>query len=93
LFGADTLVMGESAILAEGEFDAMLLWQEASDLVGVARLGSCNLSVSAKASRYVLGCPRLLVAYDVDAEATRARSSWSNCRRACGASGRRWART
>ena len=68
LFGADTLVTGEPAILAEGEFDTLLLWQEASDLVGVATLGSCNRGMSAKALRYLLGCPRLLVAYDVDAE-------------------------
>src|SRR5919202_2234848 len=68
LFGADTLVVGEPAILAEGEFDALLLWQEGGDLVGIATLGSCNRGLSAKALRYLLGCPRLLVAYDVDAE-------------------------
>jgi hypothetical protein len=68
LFGADTLVMGEPAILAEGEFDAMLLWQEAGDLIGVATLGSCNRGLSTRALRYLLGCPRLLVAYDVDLE-------------------------
>jgi len=71
LFGADTLVPGEAAILTEGEFDALLLWQEAGDLVGVATLGSCNRGVSPKALRYLLGCPRLLVAYDVDAEGER----------------------
>jgi DNA primase len=59
------------AILTEGEFDALLLWQEAGDLFGVAMLGSCNRGVSAKALRYLLGCPRLLVAYDVDAEGER----------------------
>jgi hypothetical protein len=46
----------------------MLLWQAAGDLVGVATLGSCNRGASAKALRYLLGCPRLVVAYDVDAE-------------------------
>jgi hypothetical protein len=51
LFGADTLVVGEPAILAEGEFDAMLLWQEVGDLIGVATLGSCNRGVSARALR------------------------------------------
>ena len=59
---------GEPAILAEGEFHAMLLWQEAGDLLGIATLGSCNRGISAKALRYLLGCLRLLVAYDVDAE-------------------------
>jgi hypothetical protein len=68
LFGADTLVPGEPAILTEGEFDAMLLWQEVGDLLGVATLGSCNRGVSARAPRYLLGCLWLLVAYDIDAE-------------------------
>ena len=31
-------------------------------------MGSCSKGVSTKALRYLLGCPRLLVAYDVDAE-------------------------
>src|ERR671929_80884 len=68
LFGADTLVPGEPAILAEGEFDALLLWQEVSDVVGVATLGSCHRGISTRALRYLLGWPQLLVAYDVDAE-------------------------
>ena len=68
LFGADTLVPGEPAILTEGDFDALLLWQEVGDLVGVATLGSCNRGASASALRYLLGCPRLLVAYGFDAE-------------------------
>ena len=34
----------------------------------MATLGSCSKGVSPKALRYLLGCPRLLVAYDVDAE-------------------------
>ena len=36
------LVTSEPAILAEGEFDTLLLWQEVGDLVGVATLGSCS---------------------------------------------------
>ena len=34
----------------------------------MATLGSCSRGITAKALRYLLGCPRLLVAYDVDAE-------------------------
>jgi hypothetical protein len=56
------------AILTEVEFDILLLWQKAGDLVSIAMLGKCNRSLSARALRYLLGCPRLLVAYDVDAE-------------------------
>jgi hypothetical protein len=63
--------MGEPASLTEGEFDTLLLWQEAGDLVGVTTLGGCSKGVSTKALRYLLGCPRLPVAYDVDAEGER----------------------
>jgi hypothetical protein len=42
LFGAETLVPGEPATLAEGEFDAMLLWQEVGDLVGMAATGAAG---------------------------------------------------
>src|SRR5712672_2531218 len=68
MFGADTLVAAEAAILTAGEVETLLLWQEVGVLVGVATLGSCNRGVSPKALRYLLGCPRLLVAYDGDAE-------------------------
>ena len=55
-------------MLTEGEFHVLLVWQEVGDLVSVATLGSCNRGLSARALRYLLGSPRLLVAYDVDAE-------------------------
>jgi hypothetical protein len=87
-----TLVPGEPAILTEDEFDALLLWQEAGDLVGVATLGSCNRDISPKALRYLLGCPRLLVAYDVDAEAKKVQSDCSGCQRGCSESDRQWGR-
>lgn len=46
-----------------------------------ATLGGCNRGVSPKALRYLLGCPRLLVAYDVEPRATKAPSGCSDCRR------------
>ncbi|MBV9358557.1 MAG: toprim domain-containing protein [Chloroflexi bacterium] len=68
LYGADTLVIGESAVLAEGEFDTMLLWQTAGDLVGTATLGSCSRRLSPGALRSLLGCSQVLVVYDADKE-------------------------
>jgi DNA primase len=67
LFGADTLRGQITAVFCEGEFDAMLLHQEAGDLCGVLTLGSASdpLDVPVWAG-YLLPVVRLLVAYDVD---------------------------
>jgi len=68
LFGAETLAGHRVAVLAEGEFDAMLIHQEAGDLVGVATLGSCSRRLSGRALGYLLTVKRILVAYDLDAD-------------------------
>jgi hypothetical protein len=51
----------------EGEFDALLTWQAAGDLVGVATLGSCAAQLPGRALRFLIRARRLLVAYDSDA--------------------------
>jgi DNA primase len=67
LFGADTLRGQSVGVLCEGEFDAMLLHQEAGDLAGVATLGSASASLDLSAwGDYLLPVARLLVAYDLD---------------------------
>jgi DNA primase len=67
LFGADTLKGQSVAVLCEGEFDAMLLHQEAGDVAGVATLGSASASLNLSAwGDYLLPMARLLVAYDLD---------------------------
>lgn len=71
LFGADTLAGRASGVLVEGEFDCVLLAQEAGDLVGVATLGSCATSLPARAARYLLPLRRVLLAYDADEEGRR----------------------
>jgi hypothetical protein len=72
LFGAETLRPGaerghDVAVFVEGEFDAMLLEQEAGDVVGVATLGSAtgNLDLMTWGA-HLLPLARLLVAYDLD---------------------------
>jgi len=66
LYGVDTLTAGLPAVLVEGEFDAMLLYQEAGDLVGVATLGSASKTLGDRWLPYLLPIPTLLVAYDTD---------------------------
>ncbi|HET8626913.1 MAG TPA: primase-helicase zinc-binding domain-containing protein, partial [Thermomicrobiales bacterium] len=71
LFGADTLAGRAVGVLAEGEFDALLLWQAAGDLVGVATLGGCGATPGPRALGHLLPVARLLVAYDADAPGER----------------------
>lgn len=66
LFGADKLGVAGTAIMAEGELDAILLDQEVGDLVPAITLGSCSASIPARAAQYLLPLRRILVAYDTD---------------------------
>lgn len=85
LFGAGTLGKHDYAILTEGEFDALLVWQalqQASDpawhQAGVATLGSAThqLDVDVWAD-YVLPVSRFLVCYDADKEGIRGSEKWN----------------
>lgn len=66
LYGADTMAGRDIGFLVEGEFDALLLHQEAGDLAGVGTLGSCAAPFPARAARHLLPLQRIVVAYDAD---------------------------
>ena len=74
LYLADNLRGHEVAVICEGEFDALLLTQEARDLVGVVALGSAANKVRAidAGLPFLLEVNRLLVATDNDEEGERA---------------------
>ena len=74
LYGADTLAGQATAVLTEGELDALVLWQEAGDLAGVATLGSASKGLDRRALSYLLPVSRLLVAYDTDEAGERGAS-------------------
>ncbi len=76
LFGADTLTGNNVAVITEGEFDAMLLRQEAGDLVGVVTLGSASARLPDAWVPYLLGVLRLLIAYDTDVAGSEGASAW-----------------
>lgn len=68
-FGSTRLRDGEVAstvVLTEGEFDAMLLYQEAGDLVGVLTLGSASSPLSTRCQWELRSAARILAAYDAD---------------------------
>ena len=65
LFGADGLDK-PITLLCEGELDAILVWQEAADLVGVTS-GTAGCKTWRKEwGKYLLGSQSILVAYDND---------------------------
>lgn len=66
LYGAETFAGQSVAFLTEGEFDALLLHQEAGDLAGVATLGGCSAQPGVVALGLLLPVSRFLVAYDRD---------------------------
>jgi len=76
LFGLDTLQDRGVAVITEGEFDAMLLHQEASDLVGVVTFGSASPRHFETWLPWLLNARRLLVAYDNDTEGRQGLEFW-----------------
>jgi hypothetical protein len=76
LFGADTLPGQDVAIVTEGEFDAMLLHQEAGEQAGVVTLGSAAARLPDAWVPHLLGVQRLLVAYDTDTAGAEGAARW-----------------
>ena len=76
LFGAHTLARLPAGIITEGEFDAMLLHQHASNLAGVITLGSATTRLADTWLRELLPVPVLLAAYDADAAGQRGATAW-----------------
>ncbi len=69
IFGATNLIH-PNAVFTEGEFDAMLLDQEAGDLIGVATLGSATDNITnldfALWGPFLLPLRRIYDSYDMD---------------------------
>lgn len=74
LFGADELAGRKVVVLTEGEFDAMLLFQEAGELAGVATLGSAGAALAGRWLWVLRGATRILAAYDIDPAGARGLS-------------------
>jgi DNA primase len=66
LFGGETIDGHDVVVLAEGEFDVMLLEQLCGDLVAVATLGGASKQITATTAEYLLGARVLFTLYDTD---------------------------
>jgi hypothetical protein len=67
LYGLDHLAGRDTVVICEGELDAVLLWQEAGDLVDVVAIGTKGAKIEPKGLAH-LKAPRWLVALDNDAD-------------------------
>jgi hypothetical protein len=78
LFGIDSLPGRDKAVICEGEFNAMTLWQECRDLVGVVSAGSAKGGLDLAAwDRYLLPVSRWYAVFDPDGPGDRAAAAWS----------------
>lgn len=68
LYGLDLVKGSRVLVICEGELDAVLLWQEAGDLVDVVAIGSKTARVPTAYLGTLAKATRWLVAFDVDAE-------------------------
>jgi hypothetical protein len=79
LFGLASLPGRDVAVLCEGEFNALTLWQACADLAGVVSVGSAKGALDLSAwDRYLLPVSRWYAMFDPDAPGERAAARWSN---------------
>jgi DNA primase len=78
LFGADWISGAEVVFIAEGEFDSLLLHQEAFKEVGVCTLGGAGERFDFAAfGKYLLSAKHLFVAYDNDSAGQKGAGTWA----------------
>ncbi len=66
LYVTASVVPNGEALLCEGEFDALIAWQELRDCVGVATFGSCSAEPNEIDLLWLALASRVIVAYDND---------------------------
>lgn len=76
LFLGQVIVPGLPCLVVEGEFDALIGWQEARDLVNVVTLGSADRSLDLLALEQLLPSPRVHLCYDSDQAGKRGAGRW-----------------
>jgi DNA primase len=76
LFGVDKLTHKPDCFVTEGEFDALLLWQEIGDLADVITLGSETGRLADRWLPVLLSVKRFLIATDNDEAGERAVAYW-----------------
>lgn len=77
LFGASSFRGAETIFITEGEMDALVLYQEAHDLVDVGTLGSATEAIHlGHIGRHLAQAQRIFVVYDNDPAGQKGASQW-----------------
>jgi DNA primase len=76
LFGLDKMTGKEDVVIVEGEFDAMLAWQEIGDLVDVLTLGNAQARLSDRWIPRLLHIKRFWIATDDDKAGWECADYW-----------------
>jgi hypothetical protein len=74
--GPHEVIPGKAVVIVEGEFDALLLKQELSELVPVVTLGSASCRPSPRVMSAMLGAYPWIVAADADDAGDRSVEGW-----------------
>lgn len=88
--GGSDLGRRQPVMLVEGEFDALAVRQEASDLVCVVALGSTTGARRVRWLARLAACPLVLVATDNDPDPAKGEAAASHWLHALGDTARRW---
>ena len=78
LFGLSHLSDRKTLAICEGELDAILLWQEAGELVDVVATGSATTRPAPRFLAHLAGASRWLVALDQDQAGDRGADWWDD---------------
>lgn len=74
--GPDSIQIGIPLVVAEGEFDAMLLRQQIGDLASVVTLGGASSPLHPDIKRLTRGSSEILTAHDADEAGDRSAAMW-----------------
>jgi DNA primase len=80
LYNADHLTAERPALLLEGEFDALIVGQEAGDLVAPVATGGVTLGRQVRWVATLARLPHVFVAFDDDPPGERAAAGWLEAR-------------
>jgi hypothetical protein len=74
--GPEAIWPGKPLIIAEGEFDRILLAQELADLASVVTIGSASSRPEESTLLAMLRCPKWFIALDADKTGDKAADNW-----------------